>query len=117
MLDFEVVLGDAELYFRTWTPGNDSQPGDDANWRALGEAYRHACILRVLRFPDTYSLPCESEKVQASVAAMLSSIASTSFPLFKRFLFPLFMAGAETTIPHQKRYVDLCIGDIKRSTG
>ncbi|KAI9925401.1 hypothetical protein MW887_005782 [Aspergillus wentii] len=117
--DFEAVLADAELCFRTWTPGSDSQPSNDANRRALGDAYRHACILRVLRFLDTYSLPCESEKVQASVAAVLDASATvpTSSPWFKRLLFPLFKAVAETSVPHQKRYVDLCISEIKRSTG
>jgi hypothetical protein len=36
---------------------------------------------------------------------------------YKRLLFPLFLAGADTCSPHQMHYASLCIDDIKRSTG
>ncbi|KNG89891.1 hypothetical protein ANOM_001705 [Aspergillus nomiae NRRL 13137] len=117
--DFQDLLNDAEQFFRVWNPNNAAFPGEDPEWIQLAEAYRHVCIIRVLRFPDTWGVPCEDHRIQSSVRAILDASAgiSADSTWFKRLLFPLFIAGAETSIPHQNRYVDFCMREIKESTG
>ncbi|PLB46242.1 hypothetical protein P170DRAFT_263112 [Aspergillus steynii IBT 23096] len=116
---FQTALDEADLFFREWNPEESSYPTQSSDWKALAEAYRHVCIIRVLRFPDTRAIPCEDPRIQASVVSILDASASisTKSPFFKRLLFPLFIAGCESSIPHQKRYVDLCIDEIKKTTG
>ncbi|OGM46144.1 hypothetical protein ABOM_004899 [Aspergillus bombycis] len=117
--DFQDLLNDAEQFFRAWDPDSAAFPGEDPEWIQLAEAYRHVCIIRVLRFPNTWAVPCEDRRIQSSVRAILDASAgiSAGSTWFKRLLFPLFIAGAETSIPHQKRYVEFCMREIKRSTG
>ncbi|PYH76757.1 hypothetical protein BO82DRAFT_436354 [Aspergillus uvarum CBS 121591] len=49
--------------------------------------------------------------------ALAEAIPTASSPWFKRLLCPLFITGAETSVPHQQRFVEMCIGEIKRRTG
>ncbi|KAK2756033.1 hypothetical protein CKAH01_17207 [Colletotrichum kahawae] len=117
--DFEQVLQDAEVFFRNLRLEELDYPSSDAEWRDLADAYRHACLLRVIRWPDTFSIPCESDKVKVSVSAILdaSSRIPMSSPFHKRLLFPLFLAAVDTSTGHQMHYATLCIQQIKRSTG
>lgn len=94
-------------------------PNDDPEWHILAEAYRHTAILRVLRVPDTYAISCTDGRVHASITAILDAAARVprDSPYFKRFLFPLFVAGAETDSLHQQQYVSLCIDHIRETTG
>ncbi|PYI20241.1 hypothetical protein BO99DRAFT_431931 [Aspergillus violaceofuscus CBS 115571] len=57
--------------------------------------------------------------VSPRTAFLIATLACipTASPWFKRLLFPLFIAGAETSVPHQQRLVEMCIGEIKRKTG
>ncbi|KAE8140227.1 fungal-specific transcription factor domain-containing protein [Aspergillus pseudotamarii] len=117
--DFQNLLDDAEQFFRAWDPESAAFPSEDLEWIQLAEAYRHVCIIRVLRFPDTWAIPCEDHRIQSSVCAILDASAeiSADSSWFKRLLFPLFIASAETSIPHQKRYIEFCMREIKKSTG
>lgn len=117
--DFEQVLQDAEVFFRNIRLEELDYPSPDTEWRDLADAYRHACLLRVIRWPVTFSIPCESDKVKVSVSAILdaSSRIPMSSPFHKRLLFPLFLAAVDTSTGHQMHYATLCIQQIKRSTG
>ncbi|RAH69493.1 Zn(II)2Cys6 transcription factor [Aspergillus aculeatinus CBS 121060] len=95
----------AERFFRTWDADDEKRAALGSEQKALAEAYRHTCIIRVLRFPDTWRIPCEGPMIAASVVGILDAAASipTASPWFKRLLFPLFIAGAETSVPRQQR--------------
>lgn len=119
LAQFQSTLNQAEIFFRRWNSEKASYPSQSSHWKTLAEAYRHVCIIRVLRFLDTQAIPCHDPRIQASVVSILDASASipVQSPWFKRLLYPLFIAGSETSIPHQKRYVDLCITEIKEATG
>ncbi|KAL2288758.1 hypothetical protein FJTKL_03425 [Diaporthe vaccinii] len=117
--EFHATLRDADAYLRGLDLDSAEYPTQHAEWRQLAEAYRHACLLRVMRWPDTFSVPCEDAGVRASVAAILDARANiaASSPFSKRMLFPLFLAAADTTVPHQLHYAAISINEIRRSTG
>ncbi|KAE8152346.1 fungal-specific transcription factor domain-containing protein [Aspergillus avenaceus] len=117
--DFQTVLSNAKRFFQSWNADDSVYPSNDPMWKVLAEAYRHVCIIRILRFPDTCAIPCSAVEIQTSVAAILDVAAEipTDSPWFKRLVFPPFMAGTETAVPHQRGYVDLCMNEIKRTTG
>lgn len=117
--EFRVVLNDAERFLRAWDPNEAVYPTTQPEWRHLAEAYRHACLLRVLRFPNAFVIPCTDDRIKASVSAILDSCAAISRDsvFYKRLLFPLFLAGADTSSPHQMHYASWCISEIKQSTG
>ncbi|OJD37539.1 phytanoyl-dioxygenase family protein [Diplodia corticola] len=120
MEDFRPVLDASEAYLRSWDPDRASFPTPAPEWKLLADAYRHASILRVLRFPEPLaSYPADEPVIRESVAAILDVAAKMAMdsPFYKRLLFPLFLAGAETSSPHQYHYVQLCIGEIKKATG
>ncbi|RAK81603.1 fungal specific transcription factor domain-containing protein [Aspergillus fijiensis CBS 313.89] len=104
--EFEHILEAAAQFFRTWDADSEKRAALGSEQKALAEAYRHTCIIRVLRFPDTWRIPCEDPMIAASVVGILDAAASipTASPCFKRPLFPLFIAGAETSVPHQQRF-------------
>ncbi|KAF4987803.1 hypothetical protein FDECE_15296 [Fusarium decemcellulare] len=116
---FQVQLDEAERFFRGWDPDQAVYPTGHQEWRHLAEAYRHACLLRILRFPDSFALSCEDPRIKASVAAIFDVCAAiprdTAF--YKRLLFPLFLAGADTSSQHQMHYASWCVGEIKHATG
>ena len=117
--DFHLILDESEKTLRQWDLDSTPYPTPTPQWKLLAEAYRQACILRILRFPDPMAVPCEDPSIQNAVSAILDVCAEipkeSSF--FKRILFPLFLAGADTSSPYQKDYVRLCIDAIKSSTG
>lgn len=116
---FQLVLNDAEKFLRGWDPDQAVYPTKHPEWKHLAEAYRHACLLRVLRFPDSFALSCEDDRIKASVAAILDVCAAVprDSVFYKRLLFPLFLAGADTSSSHQTHYTSWCVGEIKHSTG
>ncbi|EXJ78188.1 hypothetical protein A1O3_09349 [Capronia epimyces CBS 606.96] len=117
--EFQALLQESEQSLRDLDLDQEAYPTKDPEWKILAEAYRHSCILRILRFPDSFGLPCDDDRVVESVVAILD--ASAEIPrgsaFYKRLLFPLFLAGADASTPHQKHYVQLCIDEIKQSTG
>lgn len=117
--DFHATLRDADTYLRELDLDETEYPTQHPEWRQLAEAYRHACLLRVMRWPDTFAVPCEDAQIKASVAAILDARANiaASSPFSKRMLFPLFLAAADTTVPHQLHYAAISINEIRRSTG
>ncbi|TDZ39203.1 hypothetical protein C8035_v006267 [Colletotrichum spinosum] len=116
---FEEVLADTQHWLRKLDLDKLNYPTADPNWKHLAEAYRHACLLRVMRWPHTFSIPCHADEIKQSVSAIFDACAlvpmDSSF--YKRLLFPLFMAAADTSVGHQMHYADLCIEKIKNSTG
>ncbi|KAK5789887.1 hypothetical protein VI817_009010 [Penicillium citrinum] len=116
---FEQRLAAAEKFFRGWDPDQTIYPSGHCEWRHLAEAYRHACLLRILRFPDAFSISCDDPRIKASVTAILDVAAAIlrDTVFYKRLLFPLFLAGADTSSPHQMHYASWCIGEIKHATG
>lgn len=117
--DVKGVLDSAETFLRSWDPGTAVYPTNDKAWGLLATAFRHACLLRIMRWPDTFSIPCDDDRIKASVSAILDACAAVpkTSPCHKRLLFPLFLAAADTSSPHQKHYVEMAIGQIKESTG
>ncbi|KAH7178291.1 fungal-specific transcription factor domain-containing protein [Fusarium sp. MPI-SDFR-AT-0072] len=116
---FEHLLDGAEKFFRGWDPDQGVYPTNHQEWRHLAEAYRHACLLRVMRFPDAFAISCDDPRIKASVSAVLDVCATIprDSVFYKRLLFPLFLAGADTCSPHQIHYASWCINEIKHSTG
>jgi hypothetical protein len=116
---FQAILDDAETFLRGWDPDQGVYPTLHPEWRQLADAYRHASLLRVLRFPDSFTTPCKDERIKASVAAILDICAQMprGSVFYKRLLFPLFMAGADTSSPHQIHYTSWCMDEIKAATG
>jgi hypothetical protein len=76
-------------------------------------------MLRLLRFPDPNAISTTDPRICDSVTAILDASAEVprESPYFKRLLFPLFVAGAETDSRHQQQYVCLCIDHIRQVTG
>ncbi|KAF5556275.1 hypothetical protein FNAPI_5798 [Fusarium napiforme] len=116
---FEQLLGGAENFLRGWDPDQAVYPTSHQEWKHLAEAYRHACLLRVMRFPDAFAISCDDSRIKASVSAVLDVCATIprDSVFYKRLLFPLFLAGADTCSPHQIHYASWCINEIKHSTG
>lgn len=118
--DFEKVLDASDRVLLNWDLDQVKYPTNDPEWKLLAEAYRHASIICVLRFPNPKkAVPPDHPRIKESVSAILDVAATIPMdsPFYKRLLFPLFLAGADTTSPHQYHYVHLCIDEIKRSTG
>lgn len=119
LVAFKVILEQILERLQTWDLLQGKYPNADAEWLHLAEAYRHTAILRVLRFPDPYEIPCTDDRIKASVKAILDAAAAVprQSSYFKRLLFPLFVAGADTESPHQQQYVLMCLEHIKETTG
>ncbi|KAF2726971.1 hypothetical protein EJ04DRAFT_539190 [Polyplosphaeria fusca] len=117
--EFQQLLDPIHAQLQAWDPKKGHYPDEDVEWALLANAYRHTAILRVLRFPDPWLIPCTDNRIRSSVEAILDSSAKMSWhsPYFKRLIFPLFVAGAETASPHQQRYITLCVDHIRELTG
>lgn len=117
--EFQGSLNQVMAHLQNWDPLTALYPSADAEWMQLADAYRHTAMLRVHRFPNTFLIPCSDVRIKASVDAILD--VSARIPrqsrYFKRLLFPLFVAGADTASPHQQQYVLMCIGHIEEMTG
>ena len=116
---FQSALDEAETFLRGWNPERAVYPTADREWRALATAFRHACLLRVMRWPDTFAIPCENQRIRDSVDAILDACALVrkESPYHKRLLFPLFLAASDASSLHQRHYAELSIDQIKQSTG
>ncbi|CCF34615.1 C6 zinc finger protein [Colletotrichum higginsianum] len=117
--EFQTILGDAEAFLRAIDLEAIEYPTEHPEWKQLAEAYRHACLLRTMRWPDTFSIPCEDGRIRASVTAIFDCCANVSMgsSFYKRLLFPLFLAASDTSISYETHYASLCIDEIRRSTG
>lgn len=116
---FQPILDKARNFFHYWDPQQATYPTAAPEWYLLAEAFRHACMLRVLRFPNAFTVPCTNPAIQASASAIMDVCAKMprGSVYYKRLLFPLFLAGAELASPHQIQYVGWLVDEIKRSTG
>lgn len=116
---FQTMLDQSERSLRAWTWHPGPYSSNSPEWALLAEVHRHTAILRVLRWPDPFEVPCTDPRVKESVDTILDACSNVPWdsPLFKRLLFPLFIAGADTASSHQKHYVTLCIDSIRKSTG
>ncbi|KAF1976476.1 hypothetical protein BU23DRAFT_27673 [Bimuria novae-zelandiae CBS 107.79] len=116
---FQSSLDETLLHLQAWDPSSGRYPNADLEWTHLGEAFRQVAILRVLRFPDPFSIPCTDPRIRAPVEAILdaSTRVSRNSSYCKRLLFPLFLAAAETASPHQQQYVIMYVDHIKSMTG
>ncbi|RSM10785.1 hypothetical protein CEP52_003293 [Fusarium oligoseptatum] len=94
---FQALLDEAEKFFRGWDPDQAVYPTGHQEWKHLAEAYRHSCLLRVLRFPDPFAMSCEDSRIKASVAA----------------IFDVCAAMPRDTM----HYASWCVGEIKHATG
>lgn len=117
--DFQEILQCAENFFRGWDPEQATYPTAELEWVHLAEAFRHACLLRTLRFPDTFAVPCTDPAIQESVTGILDVCAKIprDSVFYKRLLLPLFLASADTSSPHQMHYAGWCVNEIKHATG
>ena len=115
----EETLVQCERRLREWDgKRTTSYPSPDPDWPYVAEAFRHACILRMIRYVDTWAT-ADDPKIQASVSAILDACSGIgpASPLLKRLLLPLFMAGADSLSWHQRHYVLIRIHDISNQTG
>ena len=114
---FEDGLADAEGSLRAWNADNAPHPTPDEHWKTLGDAFRYASILRVLRFWDSWQT-AHQPRVQQLVRKTLDAIATvpSSSSVAKRLLLPLFLAGSDALSPHQQDYVRLRIRMIEEHT-
>ena len=117
--EFQTSVDETLHRLHEWDPAAGLYPNEDPEWTHLAEAYRHMAIQRVSRFPDSFKIPCTHHRIRVSVEAILD--ASTRVPrrsqYFKRLLFPLFMAAAETESPQQQQYVVMCVEHISEMSG
>jgi len=83
-VEFRTSLAKSER-LRDWQAKRDIFPTNDPHWRLLANAFRHALILQVLRFPDTFGRHADSLEVQRSVVGILDAAAGLpgSTPLAK----------------------------------
>ncbi|KIW48783.1 uncharacterized protein PV06_01348 [Exophiala oligosperma] len=116
--DFVADLEDAEERMRKWDVDQNVYPTQDPEWKLLADAYRHVCLLRILRFPNPFQTPCTDTRIVESVESILDDCAKMpwSSSMYKRLLFPLFMAGADTVSVHRQHYVKICIAEILDKT-
>ncbi|KAH8702250.1 fungal-specific transcription factor domain-containing protein [Talaromyces proteolyticus] len=89
-------------------------PNDDPLWPLVGEAFRHACILRALRLLDVTE-PAETPRIQDSVIAILNAVSKVpaESPLIELMVLPIFMAGVDCILPYSQHYILIRIADIK----
>lgn len=115
---FQLILDQSAERLRKWDMHQENYPDSDPGWPLLADAYRHIALLRISRFPDTFIIPSSDPLIKTSVDRILdiSALMSENSSCYKRLVFPLFMAGADTDSAHQQRYVRICMGQIKDST-
>ncbi|RBR19246.1 uncharacterized protein FIESC28_05711 [Fusarium coffeatum] len=115
----EEVLETSKRFLQSWDAEQGAYPTVHHEWRRLAGAYRHACLLRLMRLPDPFATSCNDPRIQLSVAAILDICAVTPRDnvFYNRLLIPLLLARANTRSPHQMHYASLCIEDIQRATG
>lgn len=96
----------------------DRYPIDTPYWKLVPEAFRHACILHVLRVLDPFR-PCHDNEIQLHVTAVLETTAeiSNENPLIELLVMPLFIAGTDTIQKHSRHYVQERIGIIWARSG
>lgn len=113
----ESTLIECEKQLREWDSHRDIYPSRDPGWPFVAEAFRHACLLRVIRYGDTWAT-ADNLKIQSSVSAILDAVSQipAKSPLMKPLLLPLFMAGADSLSLHQRHYLLLRINDIGNKT-
>lgn len=116
---FKGVIDRSERALRRWDPSHETYPSSDPNWPLLADAYRHSALLRILRFPDAFTLPNTDETITLSVRRILDISGQMSWksPFYKRMLYPLFYAGTDTEHRYQHHYVQVCLEEITRTTG
>lgn len=114
---YERLLEAAQHSLNTWRL-NDLYPKDDTRWRAVAEAFRHACILHTSRLLDV-TQAAEAPVIQQSVTAILDAVAEIPADcyLLELLVMPLFMAGTDALSPHSRHYVLLRLEHIKTRAG
>ncbi|KAL1855547.1 hypothetical protein Plec18170_004268 [Paecilomyces lecythidis] len=112
--DYQNELQTAKQELYMWRMDRDVYPSEDRRWQFVADAFRHACILRILRLSDQYQ-PVEHPEIQRSVTAILDAVAEipSDCPLLELLVLPLFMAGADAISPFARHYVSIRIEDIK----
>lgn len=117
--DFKSALARSEALLRRWDPTHEIYPDAEPAWPLLADAYRHAALLRVKRFPDTFEIANSNPAVRESVQRILDISATITWESqhYKRMLYPLFYAGTETEHAYQHHYVQVSLEKITQSSG
>lgn len=112
------LLEEAQRSLYSWNLVNDTYPNDDPRWRAVAEAFRHACILHTRRLLDA-TQPAEAPAIQQSVTAILDAITNIPYDCYlaELLVMPLFIAGTDTLTPHSRHYILLRLDHIKAMAG
>ncbi|KAF2757789.1 hypothetical protein EJ05DRAFT_493356 [Pseudovirgaria hyperparasitica] len=115
---FQRRLEALEQQLRDFDVTTADYPSDDPSWASLAEAFRHATLLRIARFPNSFSIPCDADLIKSSVSAILDTAASipVDSAIYKRLVFPLFMAAVETSSKHQLHYARICLENCRKAT-
>ena len=117
--EFKLKLDQARRTLEGWNALQQTYPNSSSEWLLIADAYRHAALLRVLRFPDPFEVPCTDEAIRRSVNRILDISAQVSWKstYYRLLLYPMFIAGTDAEFSHQHHYVQVCLEKITRSTG
>lgn len=115
---FQEMLTVSENDLRVWDADRHIYPTLDSNWKLIAHAYRHACLLRLLRYRNS-SQPTDHPDIQASVAEILDTIAEipTDAELITMLVLPLTMAGLDCLSPHSRHYIRIRLMASSDRTG
>ncbi|GAB1193863.1 hypothetical protein APSETT444_003098 [Aspergillus pseudonomiae] len=104
--EYQIAMLVAKHKLYSWDSKEKIYPSSDPRWLAVAEAFRFACILRILRLLDDLR-PAKSPDIQDCVARILDATATipSDCPLVELLILPLFMAGADSLAPHSQYYI------------
>lgn len=112
-------IRDALKWLQAWRLGDDNHyPRNGQPWATVADAFRHACILVILRLLDP-SRPASDPELQYHVCATLDATADVpkTCALIELLIAPLFVAGAEAIAKHSRRFVLTLIEEIGDRSG
>ncbi|PLB47495.1 hypothetical protein P170DRAFT_193531 [Aspergillus steynii IBT 23096] len=113
--EFQIALLLAKHKLYSWDQKSFAVPTADPRWPTVAEVFRFACILRILRLLDPYQ-PASAPEIQDCVTKILDATAKVpaDCSIIELLIMPLFMAGADTLVPHSQYYVMSRLNEIER---
>ncbi|KAK1138685.1 hypothetical protein N8T08_002076 [Aspergillus melleus] len=113
--EFQIALLLAKHKLYSWDQKSFTFPNADPRWPAAAEAFRYACILRILRLLDPVQ-PANTPEIQDCVTKILDATAEIppDCSIVELLILPLFMAGADSLAPHSRYYVVCRLNEIER---
>ncbi|RTE71975.1 hypothetical protein BHE90_013609 [Fusarium euwallaceae] len=106
-----------QQYLTTWQRDANGDAAPDGSDH-LANAFRHSFLLHSLRFSDK-EMTADNPEIQRHIQEILNAASKvpTGFKGSSRLLWPLFMAGTESSMAYQQDYVLLRVKSILNDTG